>query len=239
MRSARPSVSRIACCIRRCAASECRGTTPSTRWPRHSAAASATRPGIRGVLRVGPAAHRGLLRRQQAHEGLHRRGQHRHQLAAVHGIGRGRAQARLRRRRGAGELRRSGPRGSHRAGRVQHRLVSSGPAAAHAGRARATAAARRSWRSIRGAPRPRNSPICTCRCAAGTDVHLFNGLLVWLADHGQVDHGFVDAHTQGCEEALAGGARRWRWLAEYRAGLRPRPRSLLQSSTKCSPRPRR
>ena len=31
--------------------------------------------------------------------------------------------------------------------------------------------------------------------APGTDVHLFNGLLVWLADHGHVDRGFVDAHT--------------------------------------------
>ena len=36
----------------------------------------------------------------------------------------------------------------------------------------------------------------------GTDVHLFNGLLVWLAEHGAVDRGFVDAHTSGWEEAL-------------------------------------
>jgi assimilatory nitrate reductase catalytic subunit len=33
----------------------------------------------------GPTADRGLLRRQQADEGLHRLGQHRHQFAAVHG----------------------------------------------------------------------------------------------------------------------------------------------------------
>ena len=38
--------------------------------------------------------------------------------------------------------------------------------------------------------------------AAGTDVHLFNGLLVWLAEHGRVDRTFVDAHTNGWEEAL-------------------------------------
>ena len=38
--------------------------------------------------------------------------------------------------------------------------------------------------------------------AAGTDVHLFNGLLVWLADHGHVDRGFVDAHTLGFDDAL-------------------------------------
>ena len=38
--------------------------------------------------------------------------------------------------------------------------------------------------------------------AAGTDVHLFNGLLVWLADRGHIDRGFVDAHTQGLDDAL-------------------------------------
>jgi len=39
--------------------------------------------------------------------------------------------------------------------------------------------------------------------AAGTDVHLFNGLLLWLEEHGQVNREFVSAHTQGLEEALA------------------------------------
>jgi len=38
--------------------------------------------------------------------------------------------------------------------------------------------------------------------AAGTDVHLFNGLLVWLAEHGHVDSSYVDAHTAGWDEAL-------------------------------------
>ena len=38
--------------------------------------------------------------------------------------------------------------------------------------------------------------------AAGTDVHLFNGLLVWLADHGHIDRAFVDAHTLGFDDAL-------------------------------------
>ena len=36
----------------------------------------------------------------------------------------------------------------------------------------------------------------------GTDVHLFNGLLVWLAEHGAVDRRFVDTHTAGWEDAL-------------------------------------
>ena len=39
--------------------------------------------------------------------------------------------------------------------------------------------------------------------AAGTDVHLFNGLLVWLEEHGRVDRAFVEAHTQWL------GSRRW------------------------------
>ena len=43
--------------------------------------------------------------------------------------------------------------------------------------------------------------------AAGTDVHLFNGLLVWLADHGHIDRAFVDAHTTGFRRRAAGGAR--------------------------------
>jgi anaerobic selenocysteine-containing dehydrogenase len=55
-------------------------------------------------LRLRAIAHRGLLRRQQAHEGLHRQRQHRHQLAAVHGFRGRRLQARIRRGRGAGEL---------------------------------------------------------------------------------------------------------------------------------------
>jgi assimilatory nitrate reductase catalytic subunit len=38
--------------------------------------------------------------------------------------------------------------------------------------------------------------------APGTDVHLFNGLLVWLAERGHVDSSFVDAHTSGWEAAL-------------------------------------
>ena len=37
----------------------------------------------------------------------------------------------------------------------------------------------------------------------GTDVWLFNGLLHHLAREGALDTGFVDAHTSGCEAALA------------------------------------
>jgi assimilatory nitrate reductase catalytic subunit len=38
--------------------------------------------------------------------------------------------------------------------------------------------------------------------APGTDVALFNGLLVWLAEHGQLDRDFIEAHTHGGLEAL-------------------------------------
>ncbi|WP_049622493.1 nitrate reductase [Frateuria defendens] len=37
----------------------------------------------------------------------------------------------------------------------------------------------------------------------GTDVWLFNGLLSFLFRHGAIDAAFVDAHTQGFEQALA------------------------------------
>jgi assimilatory nitrate reductase catalytic subunit len=38
--------------------------------------------------------------------------------------------------------------------------------------------------------------------APGTDVHLFNGLLVWLAEHGHLDRAYIEAHTTGGLEAL-------------------------------------
>ena len=39
--------------------------------------------------------------------------------------------------------------------------------------------------------------------AAGSDVALFNGLLVWLADSGKIDEAYVAAHCEGYAEALA------------------------------------
>jgi assimilatory nitrate reductase catalytic subunit len=39
--------------------------------------------------------------------------------------------------------------------------------------------------------------------AAGTDVHLFNGLLDWLAEQGHLDEAFIEAHTEGLDEARA------------------------------------
>ncbi|MFC4257451.1 molybdopterin-dependent oxidoreductase [Marinobacter lacisalsi] len=37
----------------------------------------------------------------------------------------------------------------------------------------------------------------------GTDTLLFNGLLVWLADTGALDRGYIEKHCQGFDEALA------------------------------------
>ena len=80
-------------------------------------------------------------------KGLHRHAARRHQLAPVHGLLGGRPSPRLRRRRGAAVLRRSGARRPRRAGGLQRRLVPPDPLSAHpdgAGRARR---ARRQHRS--------------------------------------------------------------------------------------------
>jgi assimilatory nitrate reductase catalytic subunit len=51
---------------------------------------------------------------------------------------------------------------------------------------------------------------------ADGDILLFTGLLVWLAEHGALDHDYIDAHTTGLAEALA--AARTASLAEIAAG---------------------
>ena len=56
------------------------------------------------LLWLGPAAHRGLLRCQQADERLHRRGEHRHEFPALHGLVGRRSHPRLRIRHGARHL---------------------------------------------------------------------------------------------------------------------------------------
>jgi assimilatory nitrate reductase catalytic subunit len=39
--------------------------------------------------------------------------------------------------------------------------------------------------------------------APDSDVALFNGLLAWLTGHGKLDRDYIEAHTQGFEEALS------------------------------------
>ena len=92
---------------------------------------SRTDPDAVALLRLRPVADRGLLRRQQADEGLHRHREHRYQFAPVHVVGRRRPQARVRRGSGADLLRRSRARRSGRAGRLEHRVVPSDPVPAH------------------------------------------------------------------------------------------------------------
>ena len=160
------------------------------------------RPRQRGFLRFRPVADRGLLRRQQADEGFRRLGQYRHQLAALHGLVGGRAQAGLRHRHRAGHLRghrRGGPRG---AGRLEPRVVSPGAApAAHGGAQGARHPDR--GRSTRAAPPVATAPTCTSRSAPGSDVALFNHLLAQIHEQGALDEAFI-AHT----ERLRCGARR-------------------------------
>ena len=56
------------------------------RWSPEISGRSRRMVRIGRLLRLRPNADRGLLRRQQADEGLHRFGQHRHQFATLHGL---------------------------------------------------------------------------------------------------------------------------------------------------------
>ena len=98
------------------------------------------------LLPLRPAADGGLLRRQQAGQGLHRHAARRHQLAAVHGLLGRRPSPRVRGRRGAAVLRRPGARRSRGAGGLQCRLVPPDPLPAHPDRARRARHARRQHR---------------------------------------------------------------------------------------------
>ncbi len=116
------------------------------------------------LLCLRPAPDRGLLRRQQADEGLHRLRQYRHQFAALHGLVGRRPQARLRR----GHRARHATRISKQADLVV--LVGSNLAWCHPvlyqrldGGAREARRHADRRRSTRAAPRPPRSPICICR----------------------------------------------------------------------------
>ena len=120
------------------------------------------RPGRDRVLHLRPAPDGGLLRGQQAREGVHRHQQRRLQLAAVHVLGGGRLHRRVRLRRAAAGLRR--PRAGRLlpAARHQHRGLPPDRVGAHPrphGRGRV-----RDLRRPAARRRPRASPRCTCRC---------------------------------------------------------------------------
>ena len=94
---------------------------------RMRAIVDAARPRRRRVLHLRSAAHRGLLRGQQARQGLSRDQQRRLQLAPVHVLGRGRLQRRVRVRRPAAGLCGHRARRLLPAARHEHRRVSSDP----------------------------------------------------------------------------------------------------------------
>ena len=81
--------------------------------------------GLGRLLCLRPMSHRGLLRRQQADERIHRFGQCRHQFPAVHGVLRRRPSRRLRQRHRARRLRGFGGSGPCRPRRLQSGLVPS------------------------------------------------------------------------------------------------------------------
>jgi assimilatory nitrate reductase catalytic subunit len=133
-------------------------------------------PRRRGLLRVRPAADRGLLRLQQAGQGPDRHQQHRHQLAPVHEQRGGRLQGHAGRRRAAR------PATTTSTMRAPSSSPAPTPAWAHpvlfAG-----------WKtparqpgpeagssSTRAAPRPRPADL-HLQILPGTDVALFHGLL--------------------------------------------------------------
>ena len=192
------------------------------------------RPRLRGLLCLGPVADRGLLRRQQADEGLHRHGQYRHQFAAVHGVLRRRPPARLRRRHRAGQLRRPGAGRSRGAGRLEPRLVPSGAVPAPAGGAREARDARWCDRSARTATA--EAADLHLAIAPGSDVALFNGLLAHLAEHGPDRRRFVASAHGGFDAALAAASAVDLAAAARTTGLAP---DSLTRSTICSPRTER
>ena len=199
------------------------GTPRSTTSPR--CRASARRTGRRHrLLPLGPAPDRGLLRRQQARQGLHRHAARRYELAAVRPPGR-RPPPRIRRRCRAAVLRRPRTRRPRRARRLQRGVVPPDPLPAHPARAR---------RGVRVVViDPRRTATCEgadlhLALSPGTDAALWNGLLAWLAAHGRLDWRFIGDHTEGFGAALA--------EARSEAARSPRSPSRLGSTARISRR---
>ena len=204
--------------------------TRGGRFPAHRRARRSRR---RRILSLGPAADGGLLRRQQADEGLHRLGQCRHQFAAVHGVVGRRPPACVRRRHRARRLCRSRRSRSDRAGRLEHRLVPSGAVSAHG---RESDAARRQDRRHRSAPhrdcrRCRSVPVrsrraWTRRCSAAC----------WSIspNTGALDHGYIDAHTTSFGERARPCARDRPRCGGDRGRDRARCKRRRKPSSNCS-----
>src|SRR6266568_986282 len=144
------------------------------------------------LLSLRPTSDRGLLRRQQADERIHRLGERGHQFAPVHGLLGCRPQTRLRRRHRARQLRRPRPGRPSRPRRLEYRMVAN--------------------KRKRGAKIVVIDPRRTATAedadlylaiAPGMDTVLFCGLLAHLADLCALDYGYIDAHTMAFENTLA------------------------------------
>ena len=183
-----------------------RGARPRRRAASRETIADA-RPGLRRLLRLRPAADRGLLRRQQADEGLHRLGQHRHQFAPLHGLGGRRPPPRLRRRHRARLLRGPGGGRPRRARRLATspgaiRCSSSASMAAKAKRGTTHRRHRPAPHRDRGERRPApaaRARVATSRCS--TACSRISG------PTGAADRGFVSGHTAGLDAALKAAER--------------------------------
>ncbi len=158
-------------------------------------------PDAVALLCLRPVPDRGLLRRQQADEGLYRHRQYRHQFAAVHGLVGRRACAGLRRGHRARLLRGYRRGRSGRAGRQQHRLVPSGAVPAPR-RGPRDARHARSSSSIRAAPPTCDIADLHLPLRPGSDVALFAALLLYLADNGACDRAWIETRTSGFAAAI-------------------------------------
>ena len=215
------------------------GTTRSTASPTAFAdIIERDGPGRGRVLSLRPVADRGLLRRQQADEGLPRLGQCRHQFAPVHGVVGRRPPPRLRRRHRARHLRRSRRGRSDRAGRLQRRLVPSGAVPAH-GAQQGASAAPRSSSSIRAAPRPATTPTCSCRSRPAWTRRCSAACWCISPSTARSTTSYIDAHTTGFDEALARATRDRARRRRDRARDRPRRGATSRASSSCSARTER
>ena len=182
-----------------------RGARPRRRALRRTSSAS-TAP-TRRLLRLGPAADRGLLRLQQAGQGPDRHQQHRHQLAPVHVQRGGRLQDDAGRRRPA--------RPATTTSTTPH--CCSSPAPTPPGRTRCCSAASRTRKTANPELKiivvdPRRTDTAEAAdlflpILPGTDVALFNGMLHVMLWEGWIDAAYIAAHTEGFEALKAIGAR--------------------------------
>ena len=175
----------------------------------------------------------------QARQGLHRHQQLRHQLAPLHGLGRRRLHALVRRRRPARRLR--GP----RAGRLllphRHQHGRLPPDRCSSASVRRKLAAPDDVTVIVADPRwTETADLADLHLPLrpGSDIALLNGMLHVLWREGLLDGRFIDAHTVG----LGGAARRDRALsAGARGGAHRarRPTSIVAAARRFGAGPRR